>query len=291
MLSFKSKSIGGFPFNLDALLDDVTVTVETPHGPSRWKAEKIALHALTYGREQMIFEAAGHQQASWTDLQGRPHTLPFETGQLHGSAILGEQGLSRVDIDCVGFGSPALTAGRVQLHARLAPDRTAIEIAAGADAVRLSPPLTGALGPDITQVRFDGALRPAKPFEALRGGHGGWIAALENWRRGGGRFDIAGLQIAWKGVSAMGKGALTLDDKRFVTGSIDFKVAGIERLIDRARRGGVNGDSFRGFAAALLLRAAKGGTDEAGQLGAVVLFNAGIVSLGDVPATTEEPLY
>jgi hypothetical protein len=290
-LSFKTKSVSGFPFNLDAVLNDVTITVETPHGSSSWKAEKFALHALTYGREQIIFEAAGHQQANWIDLEGHAHSLPFETGQLHGSAILGEQGLSRVDIDCVGFGSPALTAARVQLHARVAPNGATIEIAAGADAVRLSPPLTGALGSDIKQVRLDSAFLPAKPFEALRAGRGGWTAALEDWRRGGGHFDIASLQIEWTGVSAMGKGSLTLDDKRFVTGLIDFKIAGIERLIDRARRTGMNGDSFRGFVAALLQRAAKGGTNDAGQLGAVVMFNAGIVSIGDVPATTEEPLY
>lgn len=290
-LSFTSKSVSGFPFNLDVELDGVTLTVATPHGPSSWKAEKFALHALTYGREQMIFEIAGHQQASWTDLDGHKHVMPFETGELHASAIMGKAGLSRLDIDLVGFGSPALTAGRAQLHARVAPEGHGIDIAAGADAVRLSPALAGALGPDIKQVRIDAAAVPAKAFDGLRAGKSGWTDALEDWRKGNGQLRVASLQIDWAHVSAMGKGMLALDDRHFVSGLLDFKIAGFDRVIDRARRGGLTGDSLHGLVPALLMRAAKAGANPDGRMGAVVGFNAGIVSIGDVPATTEEPLY
>src|SRR6201996_6863002 len=113
-LSFASKTVSGFPFNLDVVFKNFRVTVDTPHGPSSWRAEKFALHALTYGREQMIFEAAGAQTFTWTDLQGRGHAMPFQIAELHASAISGTQGLSRFDLDCIGFDSAALTAGRVQ---------------------------------------------------------------------------------------------------------------------------------------------------------------------------------
>src|SRR6185436_3134950 len=148
-VAFKSKTIGGFPFNLDVVFADLRVTVKTPHGPSTWASEKFALHALTYGREQMLFEAAGRQALSWTELGGRKRGLPFEVGELHASAIAGERGVSRLDVQLLAFGSPALTAGKVELHARVAPDGQTIEIAAAADVVHLSPRLSSLFGDDI----------------------------------------------------------------------------------------------------------------------------------------------
>jgi hypothetical protein len=290
-LSYASKSIGGFPFNLDVVFQNLKVTVATPHGPSSWTTEKFALHALTYGREQMIFEAAGRQALSWSDLAGKAHTMPFEVGELHASAIMGERGLSRFDLDCFGFGSPALTAARVQLHARLAPGGRAIDIAAGADAVHLSPRLSSLFGDDITQVRLDASAMPSRPIDGLRAARTDWVSAIETWRAASGALQVRDLEISWNRLSAMGKGRLTLDDSHAVDGLLDFKVAGIETLLDMAARRGVRGGANAGIAAALLDRAAKAGSNEAGLLGAVVGFHGGIVSVGDESATTEEVLY
>ncbi|MEI9885349.1 MAG: DUF2125 domain-containing protein [Rhizomicrobium sp.] len=290
-LSFASKSVGGFPFNLDVVFSRLRVEVATPHGPSSWETEKFALHALIYGREQAIFEAAGNQVLTWTDLDHRRHTIPFEVGELHASAIQGERGLSRADLDLIGFGSPALTAGRVQLHARIAPNGRTIEIAAAADAVHLSPRLSSPFGDDIRQVRLNAALAPSRTFDGLRAGRTDWVSALETWRKADGRLAVSDLEISWERLSAMGKGALALDGAHAVEGLLDFKVAGMAALVDRARRRGATGGAERGIASALLLRAAKAGNNEAGLLGAVVGFHGGIVSVGDVPATTEEPLY
>jgi len=291
ILSFKSKSVSGFPFNLDVVLHDVRVQVATKHGPSSWTAENFALHALTYGREQMIFEAAGRQQFTWTELDGKPSAMPFDTGEMHASVIAGERGISRIDLDVIGFGSPALTAGRVQFHVRLAPNGNAIDIAAEADTVHLSPRLSSPLGDDITQVRLVASAAPPRPFDGLRAGRADWISALETWRAANGALSVSDLEIDWGKLSAMGKGSLTLDKTHSVQGLLDFKVAGINSLIEKANRRGLRGDTFRGLTPALLLRASQAGNNEAGLLGAVVEFNAGIVSLGGAPATTEEPLY
>ncbi len=290
-LRFAAKSIGGFPFNLDAVFQDFRVEIATPHGPSSWRAEKFALHALTYGREQMIFEAAGAQMLRWNDLQHRPHAMPFEVGELHASAIEGERGVSRIDLDLIGFGSPALTAGRVQLHARVTPNGAAIEIAAAADAVHLSPRLSSRFGDDIREVRLNAAAAPSRALDGLRAGRTDWVSALETWRQADGHVQVSDLEISWEHLSVMGKGALGLDAAHAVEGLLDFKVAGMERFIDMAQRRGLRGDTMHGLAPALLLRAATAGNNEAGLLGAVVGFHAGIVSVGDAPATTEEPLY
>jgi len=249
------------------------------------------MHGLTYGREQFIFEAAGQQMLRWTDLAGVVHAMPFEAGALHASSIAGERGLSRFDLDLVGLGSPALAAARVQVHARLAPDGNGVDVFVAADGVHLSQRLTGLFGPDITQLRLDASTRPSRPFDGLRAGRTDWVSALETWRAANGAVQVNELQIDWNKLSAMGKGRLTLDAGHCVDGLLDFKIAGIQTLLDAASRHGVRGNPDRGIALALLDRAAQAGNNDAGLLGAVIGFHNGVVSVGAEPATTEEKLY
>jgi hypothetical protein len=290
-LRFASKSVSGFPFNLDVVFKDLRIEVATAHGPSSWRTENFALHALTYGREQMIFEAAGKQMLTWTDLQHHAHAMPFEVGELHASAIEGERGLSRFDLDLIGFGSPALTAARIQFHGRIAPGGTSIDLFAVADAVHLSPRLSSLFGDDVTQLRLSAIAAPSRTFDGLRAGRTDWVSALETWRKANGTLQVSELQISWNRLSAMGKGALSLDAAHSVEGLLDFKVAGIQTLLDAAAQRSVRGNPDAGIAAAILDRAAKAGNNEAGLLGAVVGFHGGVVSVGDETATTEEPLY
>ncbi|HXC57062.1 MAG TPA: DUF2125 domain-containing protein [Rhizomicrobium sp.] len=290
-LHYAAKSISGFPFNIDVVFRDFRVTVATPHGPSSWQAQNFALHALTYGRAQTIFEAAGNQALTWTDLQGRVHALPFEAGELHASAILGERGLVRFDLDLIGFGSPALTAARVQFHARLAPGGTAVDLFAAVDGVHLSPRLASLFGADMAQIRLNASAAPSRALDGLRAGRTDWVSAVETWRKANGVLQVSDLEMSWQRLSAMGKGSLGLDDAHAVQGLLNFKVAGIQTLLETAARHGVRGNANAGIAAALLDRAAKAGNDDAGMLGAVVGFHAGTVSVGDETATTQEALY
>jgi hypothetical protein len=290
-LAFKSKTVSGFPFNLDVLFAGVTVTVKTPHGPSSWTTEKFAMHGLTYGRAQFIYEAAGRQILHWTDLAGKRHAMPFEVGDLHASSIAGDRGLARFDLDCFGFASPALTAGRVQLHARIAPSGRTLDLFASADAVHLSPRLTSLFGPDINEVKLDASAAPARTVDGLRAGTTDWVSAFETFRAANGAVQVNDLEISWNRLSAKGKGRLALDGTHAVEGLLDFKIAGIETLLDTARRRGLRGNPNAGIAAALLDRAAVGGSNQAGLLGAVVGFHGGVVTVGDEPATTQEALY
>lgn len=290
-LFFSSKRIGGFPFNLDATFQDFRMEIATNHGPSTWKSQDFAMHALTYGREHIIFEAAGKQFLTWTDLDGVHHALPFEVGAWHASSIADATGLKRFDMDLIGFGSPALTAARVQIHARLNPAGNGIDIAGAADSVRPSPPLASLFGDTIMQVQLNASASPLSALDPVRGARASWQDALESWRKANGSLRIDDLELSWERVSAMGKGALSLDDTHAVQGLLDFKVAGIQTLLDNAARHHVSAAVNQGIAAALLDRASKAGNNEAGLLGAVVLFHDGMVMVGDDPATSEEPLY
>jgi hypothetical protein len=290
-LTFSSKEVGGFPFNLDVIFHDFRIEVQTRHGPSSWSAQDFALHALAYGREQMIFEAAGKQRATWIDLAGRRHTMPFEVGEWHASGIADEHGLARFDMDLIGFGSPALTAARVGLHARLNPKGGAIEVAGEVDS--LTPAAQGAslFGRTITQARFSASAAPARSFAPIRAAGASWESTLEDWRRNEGVLHVDALDIVWDRVSARGAGTLALGVHHGVQGFIAFRFSGIEKVLETAEQHQVRGGAKKGIAAALLGRAAQAGSNQSGLLGAVVGFHDGVVSVGDVLATTEEPLY
>jgi hypothetical protein len=212
--------------------------------------------------------------------------MPFQAGELHASAIAKDGGLMRFDLDCIGFGSPALTAGRVQLHARVSK-APGIEIFATADGVHLSPALVSAFGPDVTAVRLNASAISAKTFDGLRAAKTDWVSALEAFRAAHGRLQVDALQIDWNRMSAMGKGQLSLDATHAVDGLLDFKIAGMEKWLAAPRPRGPN----NGIAAALVDRAAKAGNNPAGILGAVIGFHGESVTVGDETATTEEPLY
>ena len=288
-LSFASKSISGFPFNLDVVFTDFRIKVDTDHGPTQWRSEKFALHALAYGREQMIFEAAGKQRLTWTDRERRHHVLPFEIGEWHASSIVDEQGLERFDMDLSGLGSPALIAARIQLHARI--HAGALDLAAEANSVRLIGGVASPFGDMIVLARLDASATPSRALDAIRTADASWEAALESWRRDGGVLHVDDLELNWSRIGAVGKGALSLDASHAVAGLLDFKIGGMATFLDMASHQHLAGAASQGIAAALIDRAARSGNNDAALLGAVIGFHDGVVSVGDEKATTEDPLY
>jgi hypothetical protein len=288
-LSFASKTIGGFPFNLDVEFRNFRIEVATDHGPAQWRSEKFALHALAYGREQMIFEAAGKQLLSWTDSKRQHHALPFEVGEWHASSIVDDHGLARFDMDLIGLGSPALIAARIQLHAR--EHLGAIDLAAEADSVRLLGGLASPFGDTVVLARANASAVPGKSFDAIRVGDASWEATLERWRVAQGVLHVDDLELNWNRFGAIGKGTLSLDPSHAVAGLLDFKLGGMTTFLETAAHKHLSGAANQGIAAALLDRAARSGNNDAALLGAVIGFHDGVVSVGDESATTEEPLY
>ena len=284
---YATRSTNGFPFNLDVVFTDFRVSVETGHGPFVWRTEKFALHALTYGSDRTIFEAAGKQGFTWKDAQGVQHVLPFEAGSLHASAIRDRGGLMRFDLDLVGFGSPALTAARLQFHIRRAADGRTLDVFTDGDDIHLSPRLRGAFGDELKHAALQGSLTEASAFDALRAGRSDWRSAVEAWRNAPGRLHLEPLEFRWEnGVDMLGHGAMSLDGGRRPEGIVDFKITGMAGWL--ARNPPMAPD---GFAAGLRDRAAQAGSDDAGRMGAVYGIKDSVVYLGDDPIGMAEPLY
>jgi hypothetical protein len=285
-LRFSSRTIGGFPFRLDVVFKNLEVEVATPHGPARWQSEDFAMHALTYGRALVIFEAAGKQSLSWHGLDGTLHKMPFVPGSLHASAIEDTQGLSRFDLDIVDFNSPNFSAMRLQFDIRHDPARPALDLAASLDDFR--SPSRSVLGRAITSLRLTGTMAPQTTFDSLRAGKQDWPDAVEAWRKGGGNLHVDQIDIAWDKLNAHGSGTLFLDEMHRPSGMLDFKIANMMALLVR---NDVLPGPDKGIASGLTDRAAKAGANDSGLMGVVIGFKDGTVYVGDESADTIAPLY
>lgn len=206
-MHYDTRHITGFPFSLDTEFRDVTFTVETAHGPVQWRADKLAMHALTYGRDETIFEAAGPQKLNWTKDSGEKRTLPFAAGSLRASAIVKEGALARFDLDIVGFGSKAFTAQRLQFHMRR-NGRGRIDLLVNADEMGIPPGDCPLLGAHVVQAEYSGSVARAEAFSPLLSGNGQWGEAVRNWRAAHGAVQGGGLWLKL----ADGSTALRLQD-------------------------------------------------------------------------------
>lgn len=194
-MRFASRTIAGFPFSLDTTFRGVSLRIDTPHGPTEWRPEEFAMHALTYGRDETIFEAAGKQELRWTKDDGSKRILVFAVGSLHASAIRDRDGLARFDLDLVGFGSRVLTARRLQFHIRRDGADKA-DLAVMADDIRIPSGHCPSLDDRLVTGRLMGTVTEAQPFSLLRAGAQDWSSAVANWRAAGGMLRIDVLQLA-----------------------------------------------------------------------------------------------
>jgi hypothetical protein len=281
---FGERHITGFPFSLDTDFRDVTFNIATPHGPAQWHAARFAMHALTYGRDETIFEAAGPQVLHWTRDNGKGRTLTFQVGSLHASAIRDRGGLTRFDLDIVGFGSRAFTAQRLQAHLRR--DRGNFDVFVTAAELRFSKPDASDLGDHIADARLAATLTDAAAFDALRGGDDKWFEAADRWRKSGGRMRIDSLSLKWNEMTIGGSGMLALDKNHAPNGAVALRIAGTKGFAARAEREHLARGPDSGLAGALLDRA--GASD---RLDTALGFADGVVTIGGEAADTVTPLY
>jgi hypothetical protein len=184
-MHFASRRITGFPFSLDTEFRDVKFTVATPLGPAAWHSEHFAMHGLTYGRDETIFEAAGHQRLAWRRADGASRTLDFAVASLRASAIDSKDALQRFDLDLVGFGSKAFTAQRLQFHLRRHKGDT-LDLYVVADGVRPVPGSCPRLAGPVKDEQFSATVSQAGAFSPVLSASQPWASAALEWRRRGG---------------------------------------------------------------------------------------------------------
>ncbi len=189
-LSWNSQTISGFPFRVDVVFTNFLVRAEGPRGPLIWHSDRFAMHALTYGRIQGIFEAAGPQTLAWTDADGVRHQLSFVPGSLRASAIADSKGLSRFDLDLLDAGGKdtdgtAFTVGRAQFHMRRDPKKDALDL--NISAVEVKGHATP-FGDHVLRLELYSQVAQGSAFARLLAGRTGWMDAIMAWRHQNGQI-------------------------------------------------------------------------------------------------------
>jgi hypothetical protein len=196
IVDWASVDVGGFPFRLDAAFTNFRVQGAGAHGPFGWTTEKFALHALTYGRKQIVYEAAGNQDVRWTWSNGKMQHASFLPGTMRGSSILDGRGLNRFDLDIVDLGNSSFAIGRLQFHLRRDPDGTDLDLMFTTDGLQLDRVKIGNLQLYVT-------LSQAEALLPLLRGEASWPQATQRWRALGGTAKLssgllAGQSPVWR---------------------------------------------------------------------------------------------
>jgi hypothetical protein len=229
-LQFAEKEIGGFPFRFDVLLGGVTLASRANTGETAWRSERVALHAMSYGRELYLFETDGLQTVSWpAENGGAQNILQFTPGVARASAIIVDGRLARFDLDLINTeGRDALPNAapdrafsivRAQLHLLAATDDT-IALVISADGADVGSGFRPAFGPDVSRIRIEGDITEAQELAPLRAGTADFDEAFENWREAGGTIDLDPIEAAWGGTVFSGSTELQLDAEHRVTGLV-----------------------------------------------------------------------
>ena len=186
-LDWGSATVSGFPFRLDVTFRGFSVKGAGAHGPFAWSADRFAIHALTYGAQKDVFEAAGNQHLAWTDAGGNGHALDFLPGSLRASAVRDDRGLSRFDVDIIELAGKNLAIGRAQFHMRRDPDGKSIDLMAEAD---LAKGDLGAFGQEVKTLRLYQTLSQGHAFAGLLQGQKRAPASHAMWLLTGGNVKI-----------------------------------------------------------------------------------------------------
>ncbi len=249
VFTFANKTVGGYPFRLDAVLDGVALTHAGADGPTVWRSEKLALHALTYGRALFILEAAGIQSFETPGAPGMPAQIYALTPAIaRASTILRDRRLARFDLDLwqaelkdVSQGAPAdrtLSAARAQLHFLSRAGGT-IDVAARFDETAIGAGFHPVLGDKLTLADLRGQLSQGESFAGLEGGGEGVFEASERWRSAGGRLNVQSLALDLAGTKTELSGTLALDENHKLDGTLHGSLDAA-KLIGALTRGGVS---------------------------------------------------
>lgn len=232
--AFAERTLGGFPFRLDAVLSGVTFSHPTSAGEFAWRTERLALHALSYRNDRFIFEADGLQSFARPNGAARvPNVVFVKPAIARASAILRQGRLVRFDLDvwqAVGKDATlgadpkrTFTASRAQLHLLARSDHT-IDVAMKINNALIGEGYAPQASPDgvrMPLINLRAKLTEAQALEPLNAGAESLSAAVEDWRLSHGTLMVSDLVLAWPFAHADLKGDLMINAKGELTGLLE----------------------------------------------------------------------
>lgn len=208
-VTFTQKRIAGFPFRTDTILKNLRVEVAEVDGPVVWTSGNFAMHELTYGRVQAIFEAAGRQTLSWTDAHGTAHRFAFLPGTFRASSILADGRLIRFDSQIVDLDGAQFRASDMQLHLRAT--NSGMDVYFTLNNASIHDGYAADLGSPVVKLVASGSLDHVGQLQLMLRGDQSPETALEDWRAAGGVLRVKDLAITRGKATTHFSGRLALD--------------------------------------------------------------------------------
>jgi hypothetical protein len=230
VFAFAEKSVGGFPFRMDAVLSGVTFTDRRPDGQTSWRTERMAVHKLAYRNNLYILEVAGLQSFELPGAPGQPSRVIYVTpARARASALINDGKLERLDRDISELeamdagASPeqkrSFTADRAQFHLLARPDDT-IDVALKVENGMIGEGYKPRLGGTLALADLRGKIVQGGSFEVLERGRGSLTDALEHWRQNGGKIEVERLTLDWADIKTDLKGTLGVDGSQRLQGEL-----------------------------------------------------------------------
>jgi len=231
--AFAGKTVGGYPFQLDAVLSGVTFSHQVAEGETAWRTEKLALHALSYNLDRYIFEVTGLQSFERPPMKqgGVPRVIYATPAIARASAILNNGRLARFDMDlwepqakdATQGADPkrSLSADRAQLHLLARPDNT-IDVAAQINNAHIGPGYAAA-NTELVLPLIDlrAKLTEGSAFDVLAAGKMSVADAAQAWRERMGALKISDLTLNWPDARAGLKGEVAIDQAGRARGRLE----------------------------------------------------------------------
>lgn len=244
-LSYKARSIGGFPFRLIATYENVVVTGAGSGFGWGIQGPRADLIAMPWNNAHVILDMRDAETAlsiDWTGADGmsREYTGIMQTNVLQMS-ISAASGLSRISLDMNGVEGDttllnigAFDARDLQFHMRW-PEDGAYDGESLDAPIVLEPALRvkdlvfkgrtfGALGPKLDALALQGALRG-------EGVPGRDAASLNAWRDSGGTLDMPFMEMRWGPMAVDGSGTVAIDEDFRPIGAFSLNAKGMDAAL------------------------------------------------------------
>jgi len=232
--AFAGKTVGGYPFQLDAVLSGVTFSHQVAEGETTWRTEKLALHALSYNLDRYIFEVTGLQSFERPPMKqgGVPRVIYATPAIARASAILNNGRLARFDMDlwepqakdATQGADPkrSLSADRAQLHLLARPDNT-IDVAAQINNARIGAGYAATADAELMLPLIDlrAKLTESSALDGLAAGRMSVADAAQAWRERMGALKISDLTLNWSDARAGLKGEVAIDQAGRASGRLE----------------------------------------------------------------------
>ena len=234
VFTFAEKSVGGFPFRLDAVLSGVSFVDRRPDGETAWRTERMAIHKLAYRNNLFVLEVAGLQSIALPGENGQPQRVTYVTpGLARASALIQDGKLARFDLDMRDVEAKdaraepdqqrTFSASRAQFHLLARADDT-IDLALKVENANIGQGYRPKLGGALVLADLRGKIGQGASFAVLERGSGSLTDALEQWRQNGGMVAVERLALDWAGIKTDLTGALGVDEAHRLSGELKGEV-------------------------------------------------------------------